>query len=149
MEAEITNDDWVRIRDGDPRLREIYNRHYSARKYKDGRRPKKCVGPGEYMALITPNNDAIFIWRKFISMDLIYGDGINCAVFRNEGHLLSSELIKQAMNRARSRWPRERLYTYINNEKIKSTNPGYCFIKAGWKKVGKTKGGLIVLEFLL
>ena len=37
------------------------------------------------------------------------------------------------------RWPGERLYTYVDPKKIKSTNPGYCFKVCGWRKCGVTK----------
>jgi hypothetical protein len=145
-EMPITTDSWIEIRDGDPRLRTLYNRHYSAYQYRDGRQPKKMAGPGQYMALITPEADAIFVWRKFI--DASGNKGINCAVFRNEGPRLSSYLIREAMARARSRWPGERLYTYINPRKIRSVNPGCCFKKCGWREAGRTKKrNLIVLEF--
>ena len=133
------------IKDGNPIALEMYNRHYSAYHYKDGRERKLFCGPGEKMVLLTEKNDALFVWRKFI--DDSGQKGVNCAVFRNEGNLLSSLLIKDAVALARKRWPGERLYTYVNQKKIKSTNPGYCFQAAGWKKCGTTKGGLIILEF--
>jgi hypothetical protein len=144
-EMPFSNDGWIEIHDGDPRLRTLYNRHYSAYKYRDGRQPKKTAGPGEYMALITPQADAIFIWRKFF--DKSGQTGVNCAVFRNEGARLSSDLIIEAMARATARWPGERLYTYINAKKIRSSNPGYCFKKAGWRTAGFTKvNKLVILE---
>jgi len=136
-EMAISHDSWIEIHDGDPRLRTLYNRHYSAYHYRDGRQPKKTAGPGEYMALVTPEADAIFIWRKF--RDASGQTGINCAVFRNEGPLLSSNLIRMAMQRAGQRWPGERLYTYVNAEAIRSTNPGFCFKRAGFREVGITK----------
>jgi hypothetical protein len=74
--------------------------------------------------------------------------GINCAVFRNEGAVLSSMLIKEAMEICHRKWPGIRMYTYVNPKKIKSTNPGYCFLMAGWQKCGLTKGGLEILEFV-
>lgn len=135
---------WYGIKDGDPRGRWMLNRHYSARHYKDGRRPKLFVGPGEKMVLMTQDGLALFVWRKFISDD--GQEGVNCAVFRNEGPLLSSELILEAEQLAWQRWPGERLYTYVNPKKIKSSNPGYCFKKAGWRKCGTSKGGFVILE---
>ena len=140
------HDHWIEVRDGDPRLRALYNRHYSARRYADGREPVKCAGPGEYIALLTAEADAMLIWRRFMSMDKVHGYGVNCAVFRNESEILSSTLIDEAMARAWSRWPGERLYTYVNTEAIRSTNPGYCFICAGWNRCGTTVGGLLVLQ---
>lgn len=139
-----TQDPWIETRDGDPSVRDVYDRHYSRRKYKDGRQPKIFVGPGEKMILRTICGEAVFIWRKFFSMDS--QTGINCAVFRNEGKLQSSQLILAAESKARFRWPDEyRLYTYINPNRVKSQNPGYCFKQAGWKKAGVTKSGLLVL----
>jgi hypothetical protein len=102
-------------------------------------------GPGEKMVLLTENKDALFVWRKFI--DRSGQKGVNCAVFRNEGKILSSKLIIESVKIAQQKWPGERLYTYVNAKKIRSTNPGYCFLVAGWKKCGITKKGLIILEY--
>ena len=33
------------------------------------------------------------------------------------------------------------LYTYVAPSRIRSSNPGYCFLKAGWLRSGMTKGG--------
>ncbi len=135
---------WIEVKDSDDTARSIFDGHYSRRHYADGRKPLLFVGPGEKMVLITPDALALFIWRKFISDD--NQEGINCAVFRNEGPRLSSWLILDAERLAWERWPQERLYTYINPRKIRSINPGCCFLKAGWKKHGLTQRGLIVLE---
>lgn len=135
---------WLPALDGDARARAIFNRHYSRRRYVDGRKPKLFVGPGEKMVLLTPFCDALFVWRKFRSDD--GQPGVNCAIFRNESQYLSSDLIREADDLAWQRWPGERLYTYINPKKIRSTNPGFCFLSAGWKKCGMTKSGLIILE---
>ena len=135
---------WFSIQDGNPIGRSMLNRHYSARIYKDGRKPKLFIGPGEKLVLLTSDSKALFVWRKYIN---IAGQtGVNCSVFRNEGPILSSELINEAELIAWSRWPGERLYTYVNPLKIRSTNPGYCFIRAGWDKCGLSKYGLIILE---
>lgn len=51
------------------------------------------------------------------------------------------------MSLAWQKWPGERLYTYVNGGKVRSSNPGYCFLVAGWRKCGVTKDkGLIILE---
>ena len=95
---------------------------------------------------MTTDSLALFVWRKFISDD--NQNGINCSVFRNEGPILSSVLILEAEQLAWSRWPRERLYTYVNSKKIQSVNPGFCFKKAGWKTCEIKPSGLHVLEKL-
>ncbi len=143
----IADQIWMPIRDANPSGLAIFHRHYSYAPYRDGRRPRHFVGPGEKMVLLTPAADALFVWRKFVSGD---GQlGVNCAVFRNEGPLLSSELIREAMRMAWTRWPGARLFTYVNPRKIRSTNPGYCFLLAGWRRCGVTKWNkLVILEAL-
>jgi len=133
----LFGDGWIEVKDGNDTMRDIFNRHYSRYRYADGRKPLIFIGPGEKMPLITADATAIFVWRKFISAD--GQQGINCAVFRNEGNRRSSDLIRAADRLADERWPGERHYTYVNPERIRSSNPGYCFKMAGWKLSGVTK----------
>ncbi len=146
---------WIPVKDGDPRVSDIYKRHYSCYQYVDNRRQfpgyrnrHLVMGPGEKMVLISADCKAIFGWRKFI--DASGQTGINCAFFRNEGAfegaILSSELILSAERLAQNRWHTERFYTYINPDKVKSSNPGYTFLMAGWNKCGYTKSGLLIME---
>lgn len=136
---------WRVSRDGDPIGYELYQRHYSAPKYRT-QRQALFVGPGEKLVLIGHDDRAVFVWRRFI--DASGQTGVNCAVFRNEGGALSSVLIGEAEVFAWSRWPGARLYTYVNPDRIRSSNPGCCFKKAGWSSCGRTKGGLLILEHL-
>lgn len=145
---------WYPVKDGDPAAYDIMSRHYSFQEYQDGRRKnlfnrsrRLFVGPGEKMVLMTADYKALFVWRKFI--DKSGQDGVNCAVFRNEGPCLSSELILEAEQLARRRWPGERLYTYVDASQVQSANPGYCFKMAGWQFCGKSqKRRLHILEKL-
>ncbi len=136
---------WIPVKDGNDTGRAIFDQHYSRRRYADGRKSLLYVGPGEKMVLITPDALALFVWRKFISQD--HQDGVNCAVFRNEGPILSSALIRAADDLAWERWPGSRLYTYIDPRRIRrKRDPGRCFLRAGWRHCGWTKGGLRILE---
>ncbi|GAB3201788.1 hypothetical protein GCM10027062_24820 [Nocardioides hungaricus] len=146
LDAPASSQHWRVARDGDPLGSALYRRHYSARRYADGRRPALFVGPGEKLVLIAHDDAALFVWRRFI--DASGQTGVNCAVFRNESTELSSELIADAEPFAWRRWPGQRLYTYVDAAAIRSTNPGFCFQRAGWRRCGVTKGGLIVLERL-
>ena len=141
---------WIETKDGDPSVRSLFDRHYSRRRYKDGRQPALFMGPGEKVVLRTPLCDAICGWRKFISGD--NQEGINCAFFRSEAQkrILSSTLLLESQKYVWERWPREhRLYTYINPRKIASPNPGYCFKAAGWRQCGATKNNkLLILEYI-
>ena len=136
---------WMHSRDGDPYALSAYEQHYSAHRYRDGRVRKLFVGPGQKMVLVSRDGLALFVWRKFRSLD--HQEGINCAVFRNVGPVLSSELILEADRIGWERWPGERHYTYVDQRKIRSSNPGYCVLKAGWSRCGVTKDqGLTILE---
>lgn len=138
---------YVQVRDGNPSAWILFQRHYSRYIYKDGRNPRRFVGPGERIVLITPDGQSLFVWRKFI--DQSGQGGVNCSIFRNESDRKSSELILEAEKIAWNRWPGERLYTYVNPKKVRSSNPGCCFMKAGWRKCGTTKKrSLLILEKL-
>tara|TARA_R100000734_G_scaffold18423_1_gene15362 strand:- start:4282 stop:4713 length:432 start_codon:yes stop_codon:yes gene_type:complete len=131
--------------DGDEYCLELYERHYSCKTYADGRKRKLFVGPGEKLVLRTWKADAMFVWRKFV--DDSGQKGINCAVFRNESQIQSSKLIQEADAIADAIWPNQRHYTFVNAQKIKSNNAGYCFKRAGWKVCGETKiNKLIILH---
>lgn len=143
---------WLPCKDGDQRAAALYRRHYSSYKYADRRRDDPgyrnrhlIVGPGEKLVMITAEGDALWVWRKFI--DDSGQQGVNCAVFRNESQFRSSDLILEAETLAQRRWPGERMYTYVDPGSIRSSNPGYCFQVAGWKKCGRTKRrNYIILE---
>lgn len=143
---------WRIVKDGYQPAAAMYMRHYSCYQYADNRRAQHgyrnrfmIAGPGEKMVLMTPSNDALFVWRKF--EDASGQRGVNCSVFRNESEHLSSWMIQQACELAWQRWPGERLYTYVNATAIKSSNPGYCFLVAGWRKCGVTKvNKLLIFE---
>lgn len=136
---------WRSIKDGDDLARNLFDKHYSRKFYKDGRNPLLFVGPGEKLVLVTPCRRALFVWRKFISGD--GQKGVNCAIFRNEGAGLSSWLITEADAIADGKWPNERHYTYVNPRAVASRNPGFCFIAAGWRRCGVTKvNKLLIFE---
>jgi hypothetical protein len=135
---------WYLTKDGDVSLLRLYERHYSAYQYKDGRSRSQFVGPGASIVLRTAAADAGFVWRQFI--DDSGQTGINCAFFRSEGPYKASELVRQADAIADYVWPRERHYTYVKPEAVRGTCPGYCFIRAGWRRCGWTASGKLILE---
>jgi hypothetical protein len=138
---------WLPIRDGDARGRALFRRHYSWEASHKRTNSPKFVGPGEYLMLLTPDALALFVWRaeRFRRDDQT---GINCAVFRNEGPVRSSVLIREACDLAWARWPGERLYTFVNPARVRSANPGYCFLAAEWRRCGRSAEGLLILERL-
>lgn len=84
------------------------------------------------------DSKARYIWRNML--------------FRNLGAGLSSELIKSATEATYREWlarygelPNERLRTEVAIRSVKSPNPGYCYIKAGWEKDRVVRGKLYLL----
>lgn len=79
------------------------------------------------------DHKARYLWRNML--------------FRNLGAGLSSELIVEATEMTYQEWvkrygamPEERLRTEIDIGRIRSTNPGCCYMKAGWER-GLVKRG--------
>jgi hypothetical protein len=72
-------------------------------------------------------------------------------MFRNLGAGLSSDLIREATARTYEEWirrygglPAERLRTEVEVAAVRSTNPGYCYVMAGWER-GETRRGKLHL----
>jgi len=86
----------------------------------------------------------MWVWRKFV--DDSGQRGVNNAIFRNESAHRSSELIRQADAIADALWPGERHYSYVDAAAVRSSNPGWCFQCAGWRRCGITKSGLLIFE---
>ena len=127
--------DIIVTKDGDADCRELADRHYSREKNKSFGHPL-FVGPGKKLVLRNPEGTWVFAWRLSIYRK-DEQSGWECVIFRNESNRLSSEIVLEC-----ERYVSGRKYTYINPHKIKSTNPGCCFKKAGWKCAGKSKRGI-------
>jgi hypothetical protein len=68
------------------------------------------------------------------------------SLFRNEGAGLSSLLIRAAVRESIEYFaargvdvPWRGMVTFVQRDKVRSTNPGYCFLQAGFVRVGETK----------
>jgi hypothetical protein len=152
----IEDGHWLPTTKFDPRVVSMYLRHYSAAnsiKEKDYAHRKSRYqhgvgGVGQSLALITLDGQATFLWLNNTVERYDKQEGVVCTLFRNEGPLLSSMLVAEADEIAWQRWPDEpRHFTYVEDSKVASVNPGYCFQKAGWTKAGRNKDGrLTILE---
>ena len=138
---------WYASHRADPRALALYLRHYSARRYTDGRPRRQFVAPGACMVLLTAPCDALWVWHRAIpGLRLDKQEGVSCAVFRNEGPYRASELILEAEGLAWGRWPGERLFTYVDPRLVAGEVPGYCFRRAKWRRCGVSKSGLLLFE---
>lgn len=143
---------WNKAKDGDPIGFALFRRHYTFNSKRDQMSfwpvgsDLLYVGPGEKMVLVSPSGLALFVWRKE-KFRLDGQTGVNCAVFRNEGAGLSSDLIRSADAFAWERWPGQRLFTFVDPKRTRhKRDPGRCFLKAGWRHAGWSTRGLRILE---
>ena len=144
---------WIEVLDGNDSVRAIFDRHYSRRRYADGRRPKLFIGPGEKLVLMIHDGSAIAAFRR--EKHRADGQtGAECTIFRRERGDLASDLLRAAMAVAWARWPGERLFSFVDPREVAPTwragRPtwGHCFYQAGWRYAGLTKKRLHILEAL-
>ena len=73
-----------------------------------------------------------------------------CSCFRNEGPVLSSDLITEAVAATKAFWgdpPSLGMVSFVDRDKTRrKRDPGRCYRRAGWRVCGETKGGLVALQ---
>lgn len=133
----------------DPRALPLANTHYNRQSIGS----PQFVAPGSCLVLLTA--DARALWVSLSQQHVLHAwpDAWNNSLFRNEGAGLSSELIREAV--AATRWhfgavPANGMITFIDVAKIRhKRDPGRCYLKAGFRRVGTTKThGLHVLQLV-
>lgn len=125
----------------DPVLVAMADRHYPRRMRGAIGSSDQFVAPGTCLVLKTYDNSAGWVssWPQH-RRDQWAGTWVN-AFFRNEGAMLSSELITWAVAHTRHVWgdpPVKGMITFIDAAEIKSPNPGYCYKCAGFERVATT-----------
>lgn len=135
---------WLVTHKGDRSCRLLADRHYSRQTVGS---PQFCR-PGRNLVLRTAAGDAVWV-----TWDGIRDDGLRaweCTIFRNESPATSSGMIREAVAATLAEWgepPPDGLITYVKAAAIRSTNPGCCFKRAGWRRIGESKRrGLILLQ---
>lgn len=138
---------WRRVRRCEGAARRLADRHYS--RQTPGARD--FMGNGRTLVLLSW--DARAVWGAIENLDPVGGHRWRCSIFRNEGMVLSSVLIREATARTHVFWERRYgalpsipLTTEVDPSKVlRKRDPGRCFRKAGWRKVAVVRG-LILLE---
>lgn len=127
---------WIITNKGDQECRVLADRHYSRQKIG----ARQFTRPGRNLVLRTEIADAVWVTWSGIRDDGI--DAWECTIFRNESAYLSSDLIREAVEITIREWgqpPTDGIITYVDQTKVRSVNPGFCFLKAGWRKSGRSK----------
>ena len=143
-----TGNPWLVTNRVDPAVARMADDHYSRKT----RGARQFAAPGRVLVLYIPGAcwpfraDACWVWWDGIRADSFNG-WWNNSLFRNEGcGWLSSRLIQDAVALVLERWgePPLGFDTYVDTRKIASTNPGYCYEKAGWRRGDRNKTGKLL-----
>lgn len=141
---------WLLSHRRDARALPLANRHYSRQTPESA----QFVAPGRNVVLLTRDASALWVtlWQLAEFTDHAWAGAWNCALFRNERpeRDLSSELIVEAVAATRARFgdpPQLGMVTFVDPTKTRrKRDPGRCFRRAGFRPVGETKSGLLVLH---
>jgi hypothetical protein len=140
---------WTLTHRAGPAARALADRHYSRQTIGS----PQFVPPGRCLVLLS-DSPAYWVtsWPFAEYTKHAWAGAWICSAFRNEGPVLSSSLVREAVACTRHKWPSVPdlgMITFIDVEKVRhKRDPGRCFLKAGFKKVGYTKGGLLALQLL-
>ena len=141
---------WIRSHRADAQVVPLADRHYNRQKIGS----PQFAPPGRCLVLKTAGLDAFWItsWPYAEYVKHAWAGAWVCSAFRNESEHLSSELIREAVAATLDNYgpaPDLGMITFVDTKKTrKKRDPGRCYLRAGFKNVGKTKGGLIALQLL-
>lgn len=145
---------WRESYRADPAARPLADRHYNRQKIGAA----QFVPPGSCLVFLTACQRALWVtsWPKAQYVKHAWAGAWVNSLFRSEGAGVASSLIGQAVAATRSLWnpPPLGIVSFVDPEHVKPTMVrgkaiyGYCYLKAGWKHVGFTKGGLWVWQQL-
>ncbi len=140
---------WRMSNRADPVGADIADRHYNRQKIGAA----QFVPPGACLVLLS---DSPALWVTSAPMAEYVqhawaGAWVN-STFRNEGLVLSSDLIRAAVAASRWYWPTVPdlgMVTFVDPSKVRrKRDPGRCYLRAGFRRVGTTKGGLLAFQML-
>lgn len=141
---------WIRSHRADAEVVPLADRHYNRQKIGS----PQFAPPGRCLVLKTRELDAFWItsWPFAQYVRHAWAGAWVCSAFRNESAHLSSELIREAVAATLAEYgpaPDLGMITFVDTSKTrKKRDPGRCYLRAGFKNCGMTKGGLIALQLL-
>jgi hypothetical protein len=138
---------WALSHRADQESRVIADRHYS--RGKPG--TQQFVSTGSCLVMRAVGGLALWVtlWPRAEFVKHAWPGAWVCSLFRNEGDGRASDMIRQAVAATRHHYgepPALGMITFVNPDRIQSEIPGYCFRRAGFRRVGETQKGLIALQ---
>lgn len=147
LPLEGSDGPWVKTTKFDANAASLADRHYSRRTVGS----PQFMPPGQTLILIGRDVDAVFGWWRpdpASGLKQMNGlDGWTCTIFRYErapdgpqasALILAAEVQLAATGRGCGP---DGMLTYVWDRKVRSANPGYCFIRAGWVRRGRSADG--------
>lgn len=146
---------WKLSHRADPKAVVIADRHYNRQKVG----APQFVPPGRCFVLLSNCHRAVWVTSWPYSQYVRHawpGAWVN-SLFRSEEAGVASELILEAVSATLAFWPEPPdlgVVSFVDPKKVKPTKVrgkaiyGFCYLKAGFKHVGFTKGGLWVWQML-
>lgn len=146
---------WQRSHRFDPAARVLADRHYSRQKPGS----PQFMPAGSCRVLIAGNGKAVFglSFPKAEYVKHAWAGAWVCSIFRNEdAGPLASQMIRDALAIMQTEYalpalgcitfvdPKHVPGVLVRGERVK----GFCFMKAGFRAVGETKGGKIAWQLL-
>lgn len=134
----------------DPVGRALADRHYNRQSIGAA----QFVPPGRCLVLVSEADDSLWVssWPLAEYVQHEWAGAWMNSCFRREGGPLASELIREGVAITRWRWPNVPslgMVTFIDPAKVRhKRDPGRCYRKAGFRLVGRTKGGLVAYQML-
>lgn len=132
---------------GDPAGAAIADRHYNRQKIGAA----QFVPPGRCLVL-RAGTTALWVtsWPFAEYVQHAWAGAWVNSMFRNEGEHLSSNLIRAAVAHTRAHWPDVPdigMVSFVDADKVRhKRDPGRCYVKAGFRLRGATKGGLLAFQ---
>lgn len=132
----------------DPVGAAMADRHYSRKTVGS----PQFVAPGRCLVLRRPRSLWVTSWPEFAQHE--WAGAWMCSIFRNEGdRVLSSDLIRHAVAASVWKWPEIPelgMVTFVDPRAVRpKRDPGYCFLQAGFRPVGRTRDhGYLALQLL-
>ena len=147
-ETMIIKTNWEKSHRADKRALKLADRHYN--RQKPG--TSQFVPPGRCIVLWQEGAVWVTSWPYAQYVKHAWAGAWINSLFRRESGGLASELIRQAIAVTRYFWPETSglgIVTFVNADKVRrKRDPGRCYLRAGFKNVGKTKGGLLAFQLL-
>lgn len=136
---------WQWSHRADPIALKIADNHYN--RQKPG--TPQFVPPGRCIVLTSTDEQSVWVtsWPYAEYVKHAWAGAWVNSIFRREGgELVASEMIRQAIAATRYFWtpPELGIVSFVDTKKVRRKRDfGRCYVRAGFKHVGWTKGGLM------